>query len=62
MLNYLLHERKMKGSSHCDCGQIHTIRHIAEKGPQTRCKRGVDGFHKVDEEAIDWLFKIYVYL
>ncbi|XP_025407513.1 uncharacterized protein LOC112681475 [Sipha flava] len=60
--NYLLHKWKLKNSSLCDCGQIQSIKHIVEECPQTRYKGGIEGLHKGDEEAMDWLSKTNVRL
>lgn len=45
----------MKNSPLCDCGQIQTIGHVAEECSQTRYKGGIEGLHKGDDGAMDWL-------
>jgi len=61
-LSNLLHKWKIKSSPLCDCGQIQSIKHIVEECPQTRYKGGIEGLHKCDDGAMDWLSKTNVCL
>lgn len=60
--NYLLHKWKINNSPHCDYGHTKTIGHIEREIPQTRLKRGIEGFRKGDDEAMWWRSKTHVSL
>jgi len=49
--NFLLHKWKMVDTPLYECGQIQTIKHVAEVCPLTKYESGTEGLHKGDSEA-----------
>jgi hypothetical protein len=60
--HFLLHKRKMVDTPLCECGQVQTIKHVAEVCPLTKYEGGIVGLHKGDSEAQDWLSTLKVHL
>ena len=46
----------------CECGQVQTIKHVAEVCPLTKYEGGIVGLHKGDNEAQDWLSTLKAHL
>jgi len=58
--NYLLHKWGMAHSPLCECGEMQTIKHIAETCPITTFEEGLTKLHEGRAAAEKWLDELKI--